>query len=156
MPFSRHWIMHIEAMRRIKNKLCMIARKGIDPAAICGLSCNHCFLGEWCGGCRTEYNTCSFATCSEGRICPNVKCCNERNIDGCYECSELETCEKGFFVPSNDGANAAKAQSLYIKKYGKKEFLDVQTRLHRKYEFEKTQEILGQDYKDGLRILEEN
>lgn len=22
MPFSRHWIMHIEAMRRIKNKLC--------------------------------------------------------------------------------------------------------------------------------------
>lgn len=22
MPFSRHWIMHVEAMRRIKNKLC--------------------------------------------------------------------------------------------------------------------------------------
>ena len=30
MPFSRHWIMHIEAMRRIKNKLCKIARKGVD------------------------------------------------------------------------------------------------------------------------------
>ncbi len=27
MPFSRHWIMHIEAMQRIKNKLCKIARK---------------------------------------------------------------------------------------------------------------------------------
>ena len=25
MPFSRHWIMHIEAMRRIKNKLCKLA-----------------------------------------------------------------------------------------------------------------------------------
>jgi hypothetical protein len=156
MPFSRHWIMHIEAMRRIKNRLCKIARKGVDPVAICGLSCDHCFLGEWCGGCRTEYNTCSFAIYSEGRICPNVKCCNEKNIDACYECGEIETCEKGFYVPTNDGANAAKAQSLYIRKYGKKEFLKVQTRLHEKYEFEKTQEILGQDYKEALRILEEN
>ena len=156
MPFSRHWIMHIEAMQRIKNRLCKIARRGVDPVAICGLSCNHCFLGEWCGGCRTEYNTCSFATCSEGRICPNVKCCNEKNIDGCYECREIETCEKGFFAPSNDGANAAKAQSLYIRNYGKKEFLKVQTRLHEKYDFQKVQEILGQDYKEALRILEEN
>lgn len=41
MPFSRHWIMHIEAMRRIKNKLCKIARKGVDPIAYCGFSCNH-------------------------------------------------------------------------------------------------------------------
>ena len=155
MPFSRHWIMHIEAMQRIKNQLCKIARKGADPVAICGLSCNHCFLGAWCGGCRTKYNTCSFAVYSEGRICPNVKCCNEKNIDGCYECSELETCEKGFFVPSNDGANAAKAQSLYIRKYGKKEFLKVQTRLHEKHEFQKVQEVLGRDYKEALKILEE-
>ncbi|MDD6235657.1 MAG: phage head-tail adapter protein [Lachnospiraceae bacterium] len=27
MPFSRHWIMHIEAMLRIKNQLCKIAGK---------------------------------------------------------------------------------------------------------------------------------
>ena len=156
MPFSRHWIMHIEAMCRIKDRLCVIARKGIDPVAICGLSCNHCFLGQWCGACRTEYNTCSCATCSEDRICPNVKCCNEKNIDGCYECSEMEKCEKGFYVPSNDGAAAAKAQSLYIRKYGKKKFLKVQTRLHEKYEFQKVQEILGQDYIEALRMLEEN
>ena len=26
MPFSRHWIMHIEAMLRIKNQLCKIVR----------------------------------------------------------------------------------------------------------------------------------
>ncbi|MCR5592028.1 MAG: DUF3795 domain-containing protein [Lachnospiraceae bacterium] len=156
MPFSRHWIMHIEAMQRIKNRLCKIARKGADPVAICGLSCNHCFLGEWCGGCRTDYNVCSFATCSEDGICPNVKCCIKKNIDGCYGCTALETCEKGFYVPTNDGANAAKAQSLYIRKYGKKEFLKVQTRLHDKYDFEKTQEILGQDYKEALRILEDN
>ena len=77
-------------------------------------------------------------------------------MDSCSECSELETCEIGFFVPSNDGANAAKAQSLYIRKYGKKAFLRVQTRLHEKYDFQKTQEILGQDCKEALRILEEN
>ena len=59
-------------------------------------------------------------------------------------------------MPSNDGANAAKAQSLYIRKYGKKEFLKIQTRLHEKFEFQKVQEILGQDYKEALRILEKN
>ncbi|MCR4948120.1 MAG: hypothetical protein K6A15_03085 [Treponema sp.] len=30
MPLSRHWIMHVEAMRRIKNKLCQQAKKGVD------------------------------------------------------------------------------------------------------------------------------
>ncbi len=34
MPFSRHWIMHIEAMCRIKNELCRRARKGIDPIPV--------------------------------------------------------------------------------------------------------------------------
>ena len=156
MPFSRHWIMHIEAMRRIKNRLCKTARKGADPAAYCGLSCNHCFLGEWCGSCRTIYNTCSFATVSPDGVCPNVKCCTEKGLDGCYECDSLESCEKGFYIPSNDGANAAKAQALYIRNHGKKEFLKVHDRLHQMFEFSKTQEILGQDYHEGLRILEEN
>jgi hypothetical protein len=87
--------------------------------------------------------------------CPNVKCCNEKNIDGCYECSELEVCDKGFFMPTNDGASAAKAQCLYIRKHGKKAFLKVQTRLHEKYDFEKVQEILGQDFEEAQRILEE-
>ena len=64
MPFSRHWIMHIEAMQRIKNRLCRLARKGVDPIAYCGFSCDHCFLSQWCGSCRTAYNTCSFATVS--------------------------------------------------------------------------------------------
>ena len=155
MPFSRHWIMHIEAMRRIKNRLCKDARKGVDPIAFCGFSCNHCFLAEWCGSCRTPYNTCSFATISPDGICPNVKCCNEKGIDGCYACEELISCEKGFYIPSNDGANAAKAQAMYIKKHGKKEFLKVHDRLHEKYDFAKTQEILGQDCLEGLRILEE-
>ena len=156
MPFSRHWIMHIEAMRRIKNRLCKTARKGVDPVAYCGLSCSHCFLAEWCGSCRTIYNTCSFATVSPDGICPNVKCCKEKGLDGCYECGSLESCEKGFYIPSNDGANAAKAQALYIRKHGKKEFLAVHDRLHQKFDFARTQEILGQDCLTGLKILEES
>lgn len=154
MPFSRHWIMHIKAMRRIKNKLCKNARKGVDPVGYCGLSCNHCFLGEWCGSCRTKYNVCSFATLFEDRKCPNAVCCSEKNIDGCYECSELEGCTKGFYTPNNDGAASAKAQTMFIRKYGKKAFLEVHDKLHKKFDFAKTQEILGQDMYEGLKILE--
>ena len=156
MPFSRHWIMHIEAMQRIKNRLCRQARKGVDPVAYCGFSCDHCFLSAWCGSCRTAYNTCSFALVSPDGKCPNAVCCQEKGFDGCYECGLLETCEKGFYTPSNDGANAAKAQAMYIRKYGKKAFLKLHDRLHERYDFAKTQEILGQDYKEGLRILENN
>ncbi len=156
MPFSRHWIMHIEAMQRIKNKLCKLARKGVDPIAYCGFSCNHCFLSAWCGSCRTAYNTCSYAKVSPDGRCPNAACCQEKGIDGCYGCELLETCEKGFYTPANDGANAARAQAMYIRKHGKKEFLKVQERLHEKHVFAKTQEILGQDWREGLRILEES
>ena len=155
MPFSRHWIMHIEAMQRIKNKLCKIAREGVDPVAYCGFSCNHCFLSQWCGSCRTEYNVCSFATCEPNRQCPNVKCCKEKGLDGCYDCKELEICLKGFYIPGNDGAAAAKAQALYIQKYGKNEFMRMQKRFHERYHFSKTQEILGQDMYEGLKLLEE-
>ena len=156
MPFSRHWIMHVEAMRRIKDRLCKLARKGADLVAYCGFSCSHCFLGAWCGSCRTAYNICSFAKVSPDGKCPNAVCCQMKGIDGCYDCDSLETCEKGFYIPSNDGANAAKTQALYIRKHGKKEFLKVQDRLHERYVFTKTQEILSQDYREGLRILEEN
>ena len=156
MPFSRHWIMHIEAMQRIKNRLCKLARKGADPIAYCGFSCNHCFLSEWCGSCRTAYNTCSFATISPDGKCPNAVCCQEKDIDGCYGCDLLDTCEKGFYSPGNDGANAARAQAIYIRKHGKKEFLKVHDRLQEKYDFGRTQEILGQDWQEGLRILEES
>lgn len=154
MPFCRHWIMHIEAMQRIKNRLCRLARKGVDPIAYCGFSCNHCFLGQWCGSCRTQYNACSFATCFEDKTCPNVACCQAKKIDGCYECEELADCTKGFYTPENDGANAAKAQAMFIRKHGKKAFLKVHDKLHEQYDFAKTQEILGQDMYEGLAILE--
>ena len=155
MPFSRHWIMHIEAMRRIKNRLCRDARKGTDPIARCGLSCDHCFLKEWCGGCRTAYNTCSYAVCSPDRVCPNVACCGEKGLDGCYECAELTDCRRGFYAGGKD-TNAVRAMALYIRKHGKRELTDVMDRLHARFDFQKIQEILGDDTEEGLRILEEN
>ena len=155
MPFSRHWIMHVEAMRRIENRLCGLARKGADPIAYCGLSCDHCFVGARCGSCRTAYNACSFAKVSPDGQCPNAACCREKGIDGCWECDLLEGCGKGFYVPSNDGAEAAKAQAMYILRHGKKAFLQARGRLREKYVFQKTQEVLGQDHAEGLRILEE-
>ncbi len=154
MPFSRHWIMHIEAMCRIKNKLCRMARKGVDPAAYCGLSCDHCFLKDWCGGCRTAYNTCSYATCSPGGVCPNAVCCKGEGLDGCWECAFLPGCRKGFYETPD--VNAVKAMALFIRKHGKKELAAVLDRLHRQYDFQKIQEILGEDLAEGLRILEEN
>lgn len=155
MPFSRHWIMHIEAICRIKNRLCQKAKKGIDPIAYCGLSCDHCFLKEECGGCRTAYNTCSYATCSPNGVCPNTTCCKEKNIDGCYECEDIVSCHKGFYE-NKEEINAIKAMSLFIHKYGKKELMRVLDNLHKKHEFEKIQEVVGYNIEEGLKILEQN
>ena len=155
MPFSRHWIMHVEAMRRIKNKLCDKAKKGVDPIAYCGLSCSHCFLKDWCGFCRSAYNTCSNATMYPDHICPNVACCKAKGLDGCYECEELNDCRNGFYGNGKDG-NAVKAMALFIRKYGKKELAAVLDRLHQQYQFEKIQEVLGNNLEQGLAILEQN
>ncbi len=131
------------------------ARKGVDMTAYCGFSCNHCFLGEWCGGCRSAFNCCSYGSLFEKGKCPNMECCKEKGIDGCYECSELEVCTKGFYQPDNDGANACKAQAMFIRKYGKEKFFRAHDKLHEKYDFKKTQEVLGTSVEEGLKILEE-
>ena len=154
MPFSRHWIMHIEAMCRILNKLCQKARKGVDPIAYCGLSCNHCFLKDRCGGCRTAYNTCSYATCSPDGICPNASCCRGKGLDGCWECGDLAGCGKGFYA--NRDVNAIKAMALFIRKHGKKDLAAVLDKMHQQYDFQKIQEVLGEDLETGLAILEQN
>lgn len=156
MPFSKHWMMHIDAMHRIKNKLCKMARKGVDPIAYCGLYCNHCFLSEWCGSCRTRYNACSYATLFEDGICPNVKCCENKKLDGCYECENLINCTKGFYSINNPASNECKVQALYIQKHGRKEFLEVHKRMEKKYDFAKEQRIFGTSIEEGLKILEEN
>ena len=137
-----------------KAEIVKEARKGVDMTAYCGFSCNHCFLGEWCGGCRSVFNCCSYGALFEKGKCPNIACCQEKGIDGCYECEELDGCSKGFYQPDNDGANACKAQAMFIRKYGKEKFFRTHDKLHEKYDFKKTQEILGTSVEEGLKILE--
>lgn len=139
---------------RWKAEIVKDARKGVDMTAYCGFSCNHCFFGEWCGGCRSVFNCCSYGTLFEKGKCPNIVCCQEKGIVGCYECEELDECSKGFYRPDNDGANACKAQAMYIRKYGKDKFFKVHDKLHESYDFKKTQEILGTSVEEGLKILE--
>ena len=137
-----------------KAEIVKEARKGVDMTAYCGFSCNHCFLGEWCGGCRSVFNCCSYGTLFEKGKCPNIACCQEKGIDGCYECEALDECTKGFYQPDNDGASACKAQAMYIRKYGKEKFFRTHDKLHEIYNFEKTQEILGTSVEEGLKIME--
>ena len=120
----------------------------------CGLSCDHCFLGEWCGGCRSVFSCCSFGTLQEKGKCPNIVCCEEKGIDGCYECEELDDCAKGFYQNGSDG-RVAKAQAFFIRKYGKEKLLHAHDKLNEVYGFKKAQELLGTDVKTGLKILEE-
>ena len=137
-----------------KSQIVRAARTGPDPTAYCGLSCDHCFLGQWCGGCRSDFNCCSYGTLYEKGVCPNAACCKENGLDGCYDCAKILTCEKGFYTKDNDGAAAAKAQALFIHKHGKEEFFKLQNVMHKARDFKKIQEILGQNTQEGLRILE--
>ncbi len=81
-------------------------------------------------------------------------CAKERGLEGCYDCDALETCKTGFYADGNDGANACKAQAIFVKRHGKEQFLTVHDQLHQKYDFQKTQEILGESLESGLTILE--
>jgi hypothetical protein len=106
----------IEHCKALKTEMVKQARKGINPIGICGHHCDYCFLGQWCGGCRSGYNCCSFATIFEDKICPNAKCANEKNLTGCYECDNIDNCEIGYYGNKNE--YVAKATALFIKKYG--------------------------------------
>lgn len=155
MPFSRHWIMHVEAFLKIKNTIIKKSKEETkNKIAICGFSCDHCFLGNWCGGCRSEYNCCSYGTLFENRTCPNVKCASDKKLEGCYECPSLDVCEKGFYIKTNNESGSAKACAKFIQKYGKKPFVKTLTKMHQKYDFVKMQELLGQDYLEGFVKLE--
>lgn len=110
----------IDNCQAVKRVLVKEARAGLDPIAYCGFSCDHCFLGQWCGGCRSGYNCCSFATISEGGVCANVSCCQEKGFDGCWECAEQEECEKGYY--SNTNEYLAKASAMFIRKHGKEKY----------------------------------
>lgn len=106
----------IERCRNHKIALVKEAREGINPVSYCGHHCDYCFLGQFCGGCRSNYNCCSYATLFDDKVCPNVKCSKDKGLNGCFECSLLDECEKGYY--SNKNEYVAKATAKFIKKYG--------------------------------------
>lgn len=110
----------IERCKELKAALVKEAREGINPVSYCGHHCDYCFLGQWCGGCRSNYNCCSYATLFEDGACPNVKCAQEKGINGCYECEELAECEKGYYSKTDE--YVAKATALFIKKHGLEQY----------------------------------
>ncbi|MGL1932772.1 MAG: DUF3795 domain-containing protein [Desulfotalea sp.] len=83
--------------------------------AYCGHHCKFCFY-EDCSGCRSDNPTCSYANLFDDKKCPNVTCCEKKNITGCYECPELSTCKHGFY--SRKDEQVAKATALFIQKHG--------------------------------------
>jgi hypothetical protein len=110
----------IDRCRKLKSEKVAEARAVLpEVIAVCGLHCDLCFLGQWCGGCRGEYNCCSYATLFADKKCPNVKCAEEHGFtgpeQGCFSCRELSSCANGFF----DGKNGvlAKASALFIQKH---------------------------------------
>lgn len=107
----------IENCKTVKAALVAEARKGVDPVSVCGHHCDHCFLGQWCGGCRSDYNCCSYATLFPDGVCPNVRCALGKGLEGCYACGELDSCATGFYGLENQ--YAAKATAMFLRKYGK-------------------------------------
>lgn len=86
----------------------------------CGNHCEYCFFPD-CDGCKTDNPCCSYATLFDDKKCPNAVCCQDKGIDGCWQCDEVENCKYGFF---SSGENDAKAYALYIKKHGEKAYTD--------------------------------
>ena len=85
----------------------------------CGNYCYHCYYEE-CAGCRSDNACCSYGTLFADNVCPNVACCKEKGIEGCYACDELRNCTVGFF---GSGENDAKAYARFVQKYGKEAYI---------------------------------
>lgn len=56
-------------------------------------------------------------------FCKIRKCCQKKNIDGCWECNEFETCKKLDFLKANHG-NAHIKNLRKLTKKGIQDFLE--------------------------------
>lgn len=84
----------------------------------CGNHCEYCFFRE-CDGCKSKNPNDSYANLFDDKKCPNVVCCQSKNMNGCWQCDKITDCNIGFF---NSGENDAKAYAIYIKKYGTEKY----------------------------------
>ncbi len=97
----------------------------MEEIGYCGNHCKYCFFTE-CGGCKSNNPSCSYANLFDDKNCPNVVCCKNKKIDGCWKCEEVNDCSIGFF---SSGKNDAKAYALYIKKYSAEKYTNTVLKL---------------------------
>ena len=66
----------------------------------------------------------------------------------------MELKSKRLFPIAWNGSDGreAKAQALFIRKYGKDTFLHAHDKLNEAYDFKKAQELLGTEGETGLKI----
>lgn len=86
----------------------MSSSRGI---AYCGLACFLCGHSDDCPGCRQE-------GCSNKDWCKSFNCCKEKEIDGCWQCSE-------FPCDDNPMLNKPKIHAFmrFIAQYGEEKFI---------------------------------
>ncbi len=77
---------------------------------MCGLACCLC-TESGCSGCTAE-------DCTGKDWCEVRKCCIEKGVSHCYECSETE-CRKGLL-----GKAKPRGFTAYARKYGAERLLD--------------------------------
>lgn len=86
----------------------MKREKGI---AYCGLACAVCGHNQDCVGCRQE-------GCQDKEWCKNFRCCQEKGLLGCWQCSAF---------PCNDSMFSKlkiRAFASFIKNYGTETLLN--------------------------------
>lgn len=101
--------------------------------AACGLACCLCSENEICPGCRND-------GCRDKAQCENLQCCQERNLDGCWQCSE--DCRRGLLFK-----NKPYGFTLFIRRYGLATLLDCLERNEKSGVVYHRQGIMG-DYDD--------
>ncbi len=78
----------------------MISNELTQTVACCGLVCGLCHLASECPGCRTQPGACEKLQ-GKKATCYQRKCCSEKGLLGCWECSDFP-CGQDMFSPSHD------------------------------------------------------
>ncbi len=78
--------------------------------AACGLACCLCSENGICPGCRND-------GCRDKAACENRRCCQERHLNGCWQCSE--NCRRGLLSKIKPYGF-----TLFIRRYGLETLLD--------------------------------
>lgn len=99
-----------------KEALIRAVKERTNPVGVCSIHCEFCFLGQWCAGCRSSCDACSYATLFEDNVCPNVGCAGEKGYHSCARCPDLLECTVGFYQQPN--AATHKGTALFVRRHG--------------------------------------